>query len=79
MLKAIRVFVATPFFLELVRQFLRWVGVWLMTIGIPENVAGLTAHEDAIMGVVGFVAYLVADGGWLAAKWRQFQVWRARH
>ena len=74
----LRAFIASPFFLELVRQFLRWIGVWLMTIGIPENIAGLTMHEDAIMGAVGFAMYLAADGGWLAAKWRQFQDWRAR-
>lgn len=73
----LRLFFATPFFLEIVRQFMRWLGVWLMTIGVPESIAGLTSHEDAIMGVVGFAMYAVADTGWLAAKWRQFRAWRA--
>lgn len=76
MLKALRAFVATSFFLELVRQVLRWAGVWLMTLGVPDQIATLTTHEDVIAGAVGFAAYLVADGGWLVAKWRQFQEWR---
>ena len=67
-----------PLVLEIVRQGLRWLGVWLMTVGIPEEIAGLTTHEDAVLGVAGFVMYLVADTGWLAAKWHQFKEWRAR-
>ena len=63
-----------PLLLELIRQALRWLGVWLMTIGVPEGVANLTAHEDVIVGVAGFISYAVADGGWIVAKWRQ---WRA--
>lgn len=59
--------------LELVRQLLRWTGVWLMTLGVPENIAGLTAHEDVIMGVVGFLMYLTADTGWLVAKYRELK------
>jgi hypothetical protein len=78
MLSLFRAFVASPIFLELVRQFLRWVGVWLMTIGVPESIVGLTANEDAVMGVVGFIMYLVADAGWLEVKWKQFKEWRAR-
>ncbi len=73
----LRVFVASPIFMELVRQFMRWAGVWLMTIGVPENIAGLTTHEDAVMGVIGFAMYLVADTGWLAVKWKQFRAWWA--
>jgi hypothetical protein len=59
-----------PLFLELVRQVLRWGGVWLMTVGVPESIAGLTANEDAVFGAAGLLMYLVADTGWLAAKWR---------
>jgi len=64
-----------PLLLEIVRQLLRWTGVWLMTVGVPENIAGLTANEDAILGVAGLLMYLVADTGWLAAKWR---AWRGK-
>ncbi len=70
-----RAFLTSQWFLELVRQFMRWVGVWLMTIGIPEPIAAMTAHDDAVMGVVGFCIYLTADGGWLASKWKQFKAW----
>lgn len=66
-----------PIVLEIVRQVLRWLGVWLMTIGVPESIAGLTSHEDVIMGVVGFVMYAIADTGWIAAKWKQWREWRA--
>lgn len=77
-LRMLRAAVASPIFLELVRQFLRWVGVWLMTVGVPENIAGLTTHEDAVMAVMGAAMYATAETGWLAAKWKQFQAWRAK-
>lgn len=64
--------------LELIRQGLRWAGVWLMTIGVPENIAGLTTHEDAVAAVAGAVMYAVADTGWLAVKWKQFRKWWAK-
>jgi hypothetical protein len=62
-----------PLVLELVRQVLRWLCVWLMTVGVPDEVIGLTANEDFIVGVAGLVMYLIADTGWLAAKWRQWR------
>jgi hypothetical protein len=64
-----------PLVLEICRQFLRWFGVWLMTIGVPENIASLTSHQDAAAGLAGFIMYALADTGWLAAKWRQ---WKGR-
>lgn len=70
-----RAFLTSPWFLELVRQFMRWVGVWLMTIGVPESIASMTTHEDAIAGVVGFCLYVTADTGWLASKWAQIKAW----
>ena len=62
-----------PLALELVRQLFRWLGVWLMTIGVPEQIAGLTSNEDFILGVAGFIMYLIADTGWLVAKWNQIR------
>ncbi len=75
-LRALQAIAASPLFLELVRQFLRWLGVWLMTIGVPESIAELTTHEDAVMAVIGAAMYATADTGWLATKWKQFQAWR---
>lgn len=74
-----RTFLTSPWFLELVRQFMRWVGLALMTLGVPESLAGLTSHEDAVMGVVGFCIYALADGGWLASKWKQLKAWWAKY
>ena len=62
-----------PIALEFLRQVLRWLGVWLMTIGVPESLAVLTTHEDFIFGVAGGIMYAVADTGWLVAKWKQFR------
>ena len=64
-----------PLALELARQILRWIGVLLMTWGVPESMVGLTAHEDLVMAVAGGIMYAVADTGWLVAKFRQ---WRDR-
>lgn len=75
---ALKAFLISPIAMELIRQGLRWSGVWLMTIGVPESIAGLTTREDAAMGVVGFVMYLTADTGWLTVKWQQFRAWRAK-
>ena len=61
--------------LELVRQFLRWLGVWAMTIGVPESIAGLTTHEDAVVALTGLVMYALADTGWLVVKWKAFRQW----
>ena len=66
-----------PLALELIRQLLRWLGVWLMTVGVPEELAGLTTHEDFVFAVAGAIMYAVADTGWLVAKWRQFRAWWA--
>lgn len=77
-LKLLQALIASPIFLELVRQFLRWVGLTLMTIGIPESLAGLTTSEDTVMGVIGFIMYATSDTGWLVAKYNQFMAWRAK-
>jgi len=75
---ALKAFLFSPIAMELIRQALRWAGVWLMTIGVPESIAGLTTREDAVMGVVGFIMYLTADTGWLSVKWQQFRAWQAK-
>lgn len=65
----------TPVVLEIVRQVLRWIGVWLMTVGVPDELVGLTSNEDFIDGVTGFIMYALADAGWLVVKWKQFWAW----
>ena len=61
----------TPFILELIRQVLRWLGVYLMTIGLPAEMAGLLEHPEVVQMLAGAVSYALADGGWLMAKWKQ--------
>lgn len=67
-----------PLFLEFIRQLLRWFGVWLMTVGVPENIASLTANEQFITGVAGFVMYSVSDLGWLVSFWKRLREYRLR-
>ncbi len=67
-----------PLLLEFVRQVLRWFGVWLMTIGVPENVASLTANEQFVTGVAGFVMYACSDLGWLVSFWKRAREYRLR-
>ena len=67
-----------PLLLELIRQGLRWLGVWLMTIGVPESIVQLTGQEDVIMGIAGFVMYAIADTSWLVTFWRRCKAWWAR-
>ena len=60
-----------PLALEFARQVLRWAGVYLMTMGLPEEFAALVQHPDVAAGLAGLIMYAVADTGWIAAKVRQ--------
>ena len=56
---------------ELVRQSLRWLGVYLMTAGIlPAELAALVDDAGTTEFVIGIASYALAEAGWLAAKWR---------
>ncbi len=67
-----------PVILELVRQFLRWLGLALINVPwMPEAFIGLTSNEEVILWFAGLVSYALADTGWIVAKWRQFWAWRA--
>lgn len=66
----------TPFLAELIRQALRWLGVYLMTAGVlPPELAALVDDAGTTEFVIGAVSYALADGGWLVAKARQFRAW----
>ena len=57
--------------MELIRQALRWAGVWLMTAGVlPQPVADLVSDAGTSEFVIGVVSYGVAELAWLWAKWR---------
>ena len=58
-----------PLLSELIRQGLRWLGVWLMTTGIlPPYLAELVSDTGTTEFVIGAVAYALAETGWLASK-----------
>ncbi len=60
-----------PFVLELVRQVLRWAGVWLMTTGIlPPHLVELVDDPETAAFVSGMVSYALAEAGWITAKVR---------
>lgn len=61
--------------LELVRQILRLLGLWLVTMGLPADLAKLLDHPDAAALTMGLISYALAEMGWIGAKWRH---WRAR-
>jgi hypothetical protein len=59
-----------PFAFELSRQLLRWLGVWLMTLGLPEDVAALIEHPEAVEMLAGAISYIAAEVFWALAKAR---------
>ena len=61
----------TPAVNELLRQIMRWLGVYLMTLGLPQGMADMFADPafvDAVSGFVGFASYAAADFLWGASK-----------
>ena len=58
-----------PLVMELVRQALRWLGVWLMTTGkVPAEVAALVDDAGTTEFVIGLISYGIAETGWLITK-----------
>ena len=61
---------------ELIRQALRWAGIYLSAVGLPDAYAA-TFRDPAFVQAIGGGLIAIAESGWLAAKWRQFRAWRA--
>ena len=60
-----------PVVMELIRQALRWAGIYLMTAGwLPPEMAALVDDAGTTEFVIGVVSYAIAEAGWLAAKLR---------
>ena len=60
-----------PIYAELIRQALRWLGVWLMTAGVlPPLLADMVADSSTSEFVIGLVSYAIAEGWWGLAKVR---------
>lgn len=54
--------------LELIRQALRWLAIFLATLGLPEPLLAFLGDPQTVNWVLAAIAYLVADTGWLASK-----------
>jgi hypothetical protein len=60
-----------PLAMELIRQALRWLGLYLMTAGVlPADLAALVSDAGTTEFVIGTVSYAIAETGWLIAKFR---------
>ncbi len=58
-----------PIYAELIRQALRWLGVWLMTAGwLPQPLADMVSDSATSEFVIGLVAYAIAEGWWGLTK-----------
>ena len=55
---------------ELLRQVLRWLGVYLATVGLPEPLAALVSDPQTVSLVAAAISYGLADTGWLMKKIR---------
>lgn len=66
---------SNPFVLELLRQLLRWLAVWLIGVGFPAPVAVVLEHPEAAAFAAGLISLALAETGWLISKVRQ---WLAR-
>ena len=63
------------FILELARQLLRWLSIWLISVGLPEPVAALLEHPEFVAQLAAAVSLSLADGGWLVVKAKQLRAW----
>lgn len=63
--------------LELIRQGMRLLGLYLIAKGGPSWLGDVLADPQTAQAV-GMAIYGAAETGWMTAKWRQFMTWRAR-
>lgn len=63
------------FILELTRQSLRWLALYLIAQGLPPGIADLLGHPAVSDYVAGMVVYAIAESGWIVAKVREFRKW----
>lgn len=65
--------------LELTRQALRWLSIYLISLGLPAQIAAAFDSPALAAEVLATVSLALAEGGWLVVKAKQFRAWvRAR-
>jgi len=62
----------SPFAMEIIRQCLRWLAVYLVALGLPASIQPLFEHPEAAAVVAAAISYLLADTGWLVSKVRSW-------
>jgi len=63
------------FLLELVRQVLRWISIYLIGVGLPEPIAVTFDNPELAAEIAAAITLSLADGGWLVVKAKQFRAW----
>ncbi len=63
--------------LELTRQVLRWLCLYLVGFGLPPELARIVEHPEFVAQVAAAISLGLADGGWLVVKAKQFRLWLA--
>lgn len=61
--------------LELARQLLRLVGLYLASVGLPDEYVKWLGDPTTVNLVAGFISYSTAETGWLVVKYKQFMKW----
>ena len=62
----------TPFATELSRQLLRWFGLYLVTVGMPETMRPLFEQPQAVAFVAGLLSYALAEVAWIVSRIRRW-------
>ena len=63
--------------LELIRQAMRLLGLYLVSRGAHSWVGDVLGDPQTAQAV-GMAVYGIAETGWLTAKWKIFVKWRAK-
>lgn len=61
--------------LELTRQLLRWLSVYLLGFGLPPGLVGIVEHPEFVAQIAAAISLGLADGGWLVVKAKQLRLW----
>lgn len=60
-----------PLALEITRILLRYLGVYLLTIGAPDVIVNALGDPATVNYIAGSLVIAVAEGGWVRAKFNR--------
>ncbi len=61
--------------LEFIRQGLRWLAIYLASVGLPKEYVALIGDPATVNLAAAIFSYGVAEIGWVWAKLKQFVKW----